>query len=80
MPETFKITHRYAWNVLIELPAHGKYAAGGRADLRGETHAAGPMSEAGIKYLIARDVAADKGCDIDGIAFIQFTYTELSTA
>ncbi|RXS84206.1 hypothetical protein EST92_11655 [Streptomyces sp. TM32] len=71
--------HIYAWNALIDLPPHGKYS-GARGGLQGETHAATPQTESELRQSIARDVAAQQGCDANGITFASFTYTELTTA
>lgn len=72
--------HRYTFTALIEIPAHGKYAAGGRADLNGEITSEAPMREADIKHAIAFKKADQRGCDANGITFLDFTCTELPVA
>jgi hypothetical protein len=69
--------HIYAWNAIVDLPAHGRYS-GARGSLNGETHSTGVMSEEELKASIARDVANKQGCDADGITFASFTYTALT--
>lgn len=70
--------HVYAVNVLLELPAHGKYGAGGRAHLKGDIESESPFTECGLRQVIAKSVADEKGCDADGITFVEFSYVELS--
>jgi hypothetical protein len=67
----------YAVNVIIDLPAYGKYASG-RAHLKGEIRSEEPFTERGLREAIAKNVADEKGCDADGIEFVQFSYVELS--
>ena len=68
----------YAVNVLLELPAHGKYAAGGRAALKGEVDSEQPFTEEGLRHAIALGQAQRIGCDPAGIKFLEFAYTALT--
>lgn len=67
----------YAVNALLELPAHGKYA-GGRGHVNGHINSDQPFTEHGLRDAIAKHEAAKKGCDPNGITFVEFTFTDLS--
>lgn len=69
--------YRYSFNGLVDLPAFGKYASGGRSTVNGDFSVPHPITERQLKTAIANEKAKQLGCDAAGITFVHFTYTEL---
>lgn len=69
--------HRYTFNGLIDIPAFGKYASGGRATVNGDISLPQPITEGQLKAVIVNEKAKQLGCDAAGITFVDFTYTKL---
>lgn len=66
------VVSHYAWSAEIVIPAQGLH------DARGAHRAARPATEGELKTAIARDVAAEHGCDPTEIVFTGFTYSEIT--
>lgn len=66
--------HTYAVNALIEFPANGSK---GRATRSGHVDTVLPVTDAELRWAIARQNAERFGCEPGQIEFIEFTYTEL---
>lgn len=69
--------HSYAVNALIEFPHKGTTA---RATRNGHIDAKLPATEEGLRGAIADQVAEQRGCRPDQVAFVEFTFTEIPTA
>lgn len=69
--------YHYSFTGLVELPAFGKYASGGRSAVHGHIGVPHPITEDQLKTVITKEEAKKFGCDPDGITFVRFTYTEI---
>lgn len=69
--------YSYSFNGLIDLPAFGKYAAGGRSTVHGDVSFRQPVTKEQLQEVIAKEKAKRLGCDPAGITYVDFTYTEL---
>ncbi|MFD8949434.1 hypothetical protein ACFV0B_11325 [Streptomyces xanthophaeus] len=65
----------YFVDLLMELPAHGRYAAGGRRHVSGDLTTDQPVSSEQLQQIVIRSEADRKGFDPAGVRVLEFTYT-----
>lgn len=69
--------HQYLVNAVLDLPARGRYA-GSRGHISGHIDSERPFTEQELRDAVAKNEAAAKGCDPNGITFVTFAFTDLS--